>query len=95
MTSYDPIIADVADEYGVSVDDIFGGSRLKAVSEARQMAMYLYAERTRLNLSEIGRFFGRHHATVIYAIQKMRFLVGNDKEVSRHYERIKLRLDAK
>lgn len=93
MTPYDPIIDAVAAEYGVSVDDIFSRSRLRVDSDARQMAMYLLDEIFGLQKIQIGAIFNRSHSTVIFAIQKMKFLIIQDSEVGDHYRNIIQNID--
>lgn len=93
MTSYDPIIAAVADEYGVSADDIFSRCKLRKASDARQMAMLILRDRANLKVTEIASILGRNHSTVVFAIQKLSFLIGKDKDVTQHYENINIELD--
>jgi len=65
------IISLVEHNYGVSREDLASKSRKTAVSWARQVAMYLARKHTLLSLEEIGKNFGRDHATVIHAFQKV------------------------
>lgn len=78
------ILHAVAEEYGVSVEDIMSNSRRSDISEARQMSMCLFAETSGYEPERIGRVFGRNRATVIYAIRKMRDLASVDKRTQRH-----------
>ena len=78
------ILHAVAEEYGVSVDDIMSNSRRSDIAEARQMSMCLFAETSGYEPERIGRVFGRNRATVIYAIRKMRDLASVDKRTQRH-----------
>jgi chromosomal replication initiator protein len=47
----------------------------------RQIAMYLCKQLTPSSLQEIGgRFGGKHHSTVIHAVQKIEKMRGTDKK---------------
>ncbi len=66
------IIADTASYFGLSVDDIKGTARTRALVTARQIAMYLCRELTEMPLMAIGaEFGGRDHTTVIHANKKI------------------------
>ena len=78
------ILHAVAEEYGVSVDDIMSNSRRSDIAEARQMSMCLFAETSGYEPERIGRVFRRNRTTVIYAIRKMRGLASVDKRTQRH-----------
>lgn len=65
------IISLVEHNYGVSRTELASKSRKTAVTWARQVAMYLARKHTLLPLEEIGKSFGRDHATVIHAFQKV------------------------
>ncbi len=69
------IIRFVAHHYGVRVNDLKSRSSRRSIALPRQVAMYLIREILGLSFPEIGKIFGKHHSTVIYAvdnIQKMR-----------------------
>jgi chromosomal replication initiator protein len=70
------IMAVTAEYFGVSVEEITGPSRNRALSTARQMAMYLCRELTDLSLPRIGeKFGGRDHTTVLHAERKVKALI--------------------
>ena len=67
------IMAVCSEYYGVSMDDLTGGSRSRVLVEARQIAMYLCRELTEMSLPKIGQAFGgRDHTTVLHAERKIR-----------------------
>jgi chromosomal replication initiator protein len=67
------IMGATADYMGVSLDDLCGQSRSRALVNARQIAMYLCRELTDLSLPKIGQEFGgRDHTTVMHADRKIR-----------------------
>ena len=67
-------IKDVTAEYfGITVDTLVGSGKTRAVSHARQLAMYLCRELTELSLPKVGdEFGGKDHTTVMYAERKIR-----------------------
>ena len=66
----------VAEKWGVSVSDIDSEKKQKDIVIPRQVAMYIAKNLTSKSLPEIGKNFGgRDHATVIYAVKKVRELM--------------------
>lgn len=66
------IIAQTAGYFGLTVDQITGGARTRALVNARQIAMYLCRELTDMPLMSIGKEFGgRDHTTVMHANKKI------------------------
>lgn len=59
------IIAEVADEFGYTVDELVGPSKARAVSTARSVAMYAVRKKTDLSFPEIGKLFNRDHSTIV------------------------------
>lgn len=67
------IIAEVANIYGVSPEDIRSSKRAAAVSNARKIAVYVVREITQMPLASIGmEFGGRDHSTIVYADKSVR-----------------------
>ncbi|GEL20611.1 chromosomal replication initiator protein DnaA [Pseudonocardia asaccharolytica] len=67
------IMAVTADFFGVTMDELCGPGKTKALAQARQIAMYLCRELTDLSLPRIGQTFGgRDHTTVMHADKKIR-----------------------
>ena len=59
--------------FGVTIDDLCGPGKTKALAQARQISMYLCRELTDLSLPKIGQTFGgRDHTTVMHADKKIR-----------------------
>ncbi len=78
------IMSLVEHNFGVPRSELCSKSRKGATVWARQVAMYLARHYTLLPLDEIGRAFGRDHATVIHAFQKVRDAI--EKHPARKYE---------
>jgi chromosomal replication initiator protein len=77
------IIRKVGDYYGVTIAQIKGKRRDKALVTARQVAMHLVREMTSASLPEIGRIFGgKDHTTVIHACQKIKASLKDDLQLS-------------
>ena len=67
------IMAVTSDFFSVSMDELCGPGKTKALAQARQIAMYLCRELTDLSLPRIGQTFGgRDHTTVMHADKKIR-----------------------
>ncbi len=76
------IMSEVANYFGVSVDDLCAGSRTHVLVTARQIAMYLCRELTDLSLPKIGALFGgRDHTTVMHADRKIRQLMSERRSI--------------
>jgi len=76
--------AEVARQFGLHVNDLRGNRRTQDVAYARQLAMYLARGLTESSLPQIGdRFGGRHHTTVLYAVDKIDRLLkdGQDRQL--------------
>ncbi len=61
----------VCDALGIKPQDIKSKKRTKEISNARKIAMYIAKKLTNMSLTEIGNFFGKDHATVIYACKQV------------------------
>ncbi len=76
------IIAQTANYFGLSIEELTGPSRGRHLVMARQIAMYLCRELTGLSLPKIGAQFGnRDHTTVMYAERKINQLLGERRAV--------------
>ena len=70
------IMAQTADYFGITIDDLCSANRSRTMVSARHIAMYLCRELTDLSLPKIGREFGgRDHTTVMSADKKIRTLM--------------------
>lgn len=74
------IAAQASRHFGIPVSRLLSSSRERHVAMARHTAMLIAHDEGHHTLRDIGRFFGgRMHQSVLFAIQKMRRLVKNDK----------------
>ncbi len=76
------IIDIVCKFYNVKRDELLARKRTKTIAEARQIAMYLIKEFLPIPLDDVGKIFGKNHATVIYARDK----ISEDMKKSRRLE---------
>ena len=65
------ILKAVADEFGVTIDDLISHSRRKEVVMPRQIAMYLLRDMLELSYPYIGEKMGRDHTTAIHSYEKI------------------------
>lgn len=64
------VVSKVAAFYGVTVDEMIGPSRKKAIAEIRQEAYHALYETGRYSLPTIGGYFGgRDHTTIMHGIR--------------------------
>ncbi len=76
------IMAQTADYFGLTMEDLSGSSRSRVLVTARQIAMYLCRELTALSLPKIGQAFGgRDHTTVMHANRKVRELMTERRSI--------------
>ena len=62
----------VADYFSVKVSHLKARSNSKAITQPRQIGMYLCRNLTSASLPEVGRAFGgKHHTTVMHSIKKV------------------------
>ena len=88
------IIKNVAHFYGKRITDIKSERREKSLVRARQVAMYLCRKYSQRSYEEIGGLFGkRNHATVIYAVKKIRGLRKTDSILNNEVQVIMKRMN--
>lgn len=76
------IIDIVCKFYNVKKEELLARKRTKTIAEARQIAMFLITEFMSLPLEAVGNIFGKDHATVIYAKNK----ISDDMKKSKRLE---------
>lgn len=74
----------VANYYNLKVNQLKSRNNSHRIAFPRQIAMYLCKQLTPSSLQEIGRRFGgKHHSTVIHAVQKIEKMRGTDKKLDK------------
>ena len=76
------IMAQTADYFSLTIEELCSKSRTRALVTARQIAMYLCRELTDMSLPKIGQHFGgRDHTTVMHADRKIRELMAERRAI--------------
>ncbi len=87
------IMAVTAEYFSVTLDELCGQSKTRAIASARQMAMYLCRELTDLTLPKIGTTFGnRDHTTVMHAAKKIRTEIAERRQTYDHVQELSARI---
>ena len=68
--------------FDFTVEDIKGKSRRRPLVTARQIGMYVFRELTDLSYPAIAREFGgRDHTTVMHAVEKIKALMKERRQI--------------
>lgn len=93
IISLDSIKDSVVKEFNVTVEDMEGISRKRAISQARSIAMTLASDLIpSLSLNDIGRSFNKDHSSVHEAIKRTRKRLNDNHELNSVYQKLVLSL---
>ncbi|MBP3299046.1 MAG: chromosomal replication initiator protein DnaA [Muribaculaceae bacterium] len=74
--NFDMIVEATASHYNLDADVIFSRSRVRDISDARQVIMYLASKLTDLSSTSIGYKLSRTHVTVLHGIKTVENRMG-------------------
>lgn len=80
--NFDMIVDATADYYNLNSDVIFSKNRVREISDARMVIMYLAGKLTTLSSKAIGRKLNRTHATVLHGISAIKDRMPFAKDLS-------------
>ena len=87
------ILSIVSDVTKITVEQIKSPCRVRAISDARSLFIYIARKYTHCSTSEIGRYINRTHCTVIHNTGKVKTLLDVDYSIILKYNEIRDRLD--
>ncbi len=91
--SPDAILKAVAQEFGLTINDLTGPRRTRRIAVPRQIAMYLMRDLGQLSFPQIGEFLGgRDHTTVMHGVTKVEKQLLADPTIQEKLEHIRTRL---
>lgn len=83
VINIDSIARTVSNYFKINLGDIRGKSRIKDITKARHIAMYLAHQLTKTTLQNIGEYFGhRDHTSVMHGIKKVKKEIKENSQVS-------------
>ena len=83
QVTFESIAETVADYYNLPTDLIYGKSRKREISDARQLVMYLAKKEAQMSSTSIGAKLDRTHATVLHACIQIEQRMSIEKDFSR------------
>ena len=90
--TFEAIAETVADHYNMPTDLIYGKSRKREISDARQLVMYLAKKEAQMSSTSIGAKLDRTHATVLHACIQIEQRMSIEKDFSHEVAAIKASL---
>ncbi|PJK29309.1 helix-turn-helix domain-containing protein [Minwuia thermotolerans] len=72
-----------AEACGVTVEAMMSEARNRETSQARHIAAYLIYRRLGKSSSQIGRFFGRDHTSILHGIRKTEHALRTQPDVAK------------
>ena len=76
----------VQEVFGNNLEYFFSSSHKREICDVRMMTLKIFRDETNYPYQEIGRTFGKHHATIIHSIKWANNYIGTDKKFAHDYE---------
>lgn len=87
------VLATICDYFNLNQKELAGPNRQKELVLPRHITMFLLSEELKMTVASIGQILGRRdHTTVMHGRDKIKKLVGTDREVQKILIEIKSRL---
>ena len=88
QVTFESITETVADYYNLPTDVLYGKSRKREISDARQLVMYLAKKEAQMSSTSIGAKLDRTHATVLHACIQIEQRMSIEKDFSKEVQAI-------
>ncbi|MBR6283232.1 MAG: chromosomal replication initiator protein DnaA [Muribaculaceae bacterium] len=92
VCTFEFMVETIADFYNIDVDDIYGKSRKREISDARQVLMYFAKTLGNMSSTNVGMRLSRNHATVLHACKQVEQRVSIEKQFRQEIEQIRSKL---
>ena len=76
----------VQEVFGNNLEHFFCPSHKREICDVRMMTLKIFRDETNYPYQEIGRTFGKHHATIIHNIKWANTYIEVDKKFAHDYE---------
>lgn len=86
--TFEMITETVSSFYNLDSDLLYGKSRKREISDARQVVMYLVKKHTQMSSTNIGNRLSRNHATVLHACKTIEERLSIEKSLQEDIEKI-------
>lgn len=84
--TFEIIAETVASHYNIELSLLYGKSRKREISDARQLVMYFAKKNTQLSSTNIGMRLSRNHATVLHACKQVEQRLSIEKKFQEEVE---------
>lgn len=81
QVTFEKIAETVANHYNIDTELLYGKSRKREISDARQLVMYFAKKDTQLSSTNIGMRLQRNHATVLHACKQIEQRLSLEKKL--------------